>query len=419
MKRRIFHVDMNSFFASCEEASDANLKGKNVAVAGDPKKRHGIILAANYAAKSYGVNTTMPIWKALNVCPNLIILPCNMGLYKEYSNKMISILGEYAPVVEQVSIDEAFLDFTGTDEIYGDFFKLALEIQTRILEELRLKCSIGISENKLLAKMASDYKKPLGITEIYQKDVKEKIWDLDVGELFLVGKSTSEALKKIGIYKIGDLARYDFNTLKIYLGEKSARRLIDNANGIDDSEVIPTSDHEMKSNGAELTFSEDVKDMEILKNTLFEFSERIAKNLRDVNKKAKTIALKLKYENFTSITRNITISISTNLSNIIYENAVYLLEKNYNREYKIRLIGLSCTNFVNEEDDFRQLSLFETEEEKEANKVKDKLKKLDQISDKLRDKYGEEIIIRAKRLNNRTITKNVKINKKGENESNE
>ena len=405
MKRRIFHVDMNSFFASCEEASNPNLKGKNVAVAGDPKKRHGIILAANYSAKAYGVKTTMPIWKALNLCPNLIILPSNMELYRDYSNKMIKILSEYAPVVEQASIDEAFLDFTGTDEIYGDFFKLALKIQTRILEELGLKCSIGISENKLLAKMASDYKKPLGITEIYIKDVEEKIWNLDVGELFLVGKSTSEALKKIGIYKIGDLAKYDFNTLKIYLGEKSARRLIDNANGLDDSEVIPNSEYEMKSNGAEITFSEDIKDIEILKNALFEFSERIAKNLRDADKKAKTIVLKIKYENFTLITRNITISNPTNLSNVIYENAVYLLDKNYNREYKVRLIGLYCTNFVNLNEDFMQLSLFDSKEEKEDKKVKDKLKKLDQVSDLLRDKYGEEIVLRAKSLNNRKIIK--------------
>ncbi|MCQ2979019.1 MAG: DNA polymerase IV [Clostridia bacterium] len=404
--RRIFHVDMNSFFASCEVARNNDLKDKHIAVAGDPSARHGIILAASYSAKAYGIKTTMPIWKALKLCPDLIVLPVDFELYREYSYKFMEILREYAPVIEQASIDEAFLDLTGTEKLYPDLYDLAKLIQDRILNELGLSCSIGISENRLLAKMGSDFKKPLGITQLYIEDVKEKMWPLDVGDLLFVGKSTTESLKSIGIYTIGDLANYDEENLANYFGEKGARRLIESANGIDDSEVIPNEEIEVKSNGAEKTFSQDIDDIDILKNELFEFSIRIAKNLRELNKKSKTIVLKIKYDNFVSITRNFTLNKATDSQNEIYENGCMLLDNNWDSEKKVRLIGLSCTNFSEEENDIEQLTLFENAEEdiekEEQKEIKnEKYKKLDMLMDKLEDKFGNQVLMKAKSLKNK------------------
>lgn len=398
--RRIFHVDMNSFFASCESARNPELKNKNIAVAGDPKERHGIILAASYSAKAFGIKTTMPIWKAQKLCPDLIILPVDFELYHYYSSKVMDIFRDYAPVIEQASIDEAYLDLTGTEKIYPDLIELAHTIQDRILKELDLSCSIGISENKLLAKMGSDFKKPLGITTIFENEVKEKIWPLDVGELFLVGKSTTETLKQIGIYTIKDLANFDYDTLANYFGEKGARRLIDNANGLDDSEVVPNEEIDIKSNGAEKTFKEDVSDEEILKDALFEFSERIAKNLRELDKKAKTIVLKIKFNDFTSITRNVTINKATNLSNTIYETGCDLLFKNWDKENPIRLIGLSATNFK-EDDEFDQMTLFESDVNEDIEIKNEKLNKLESVSDLLREKFGDNIVVKAKLIKNK------------------
>ena len=394
--RRIFHIDMNSFFASCEQARNPELKGKNIAVAGDPEKRHGIILAASYSAKAFGIKTTMPVWKAEKLCPDLILLPCDFELYKSYSHRVMDIFREYAPVIEQASIDEAYLDFTGTEKIYPDVLELAHTIQDRIKNELDLCCSVGISENKLLAKMASDYKKPLGITEIYTKDVERMLWPMDVREMFMIGKSTAESLKSIGIYTIGDLAKFDYDTLAKHFGDKGASRLMDSANGLDDGEVIPNEEIEMKSNGAEKTFAEDIDDDKILKDTLFEFSERISKNLREYDKKAKTVVLKIKFSDFTSITRNITMNKATDISNTIYEYGCMLLDKNWDKENKIRLIGLSCTNFK-EDDEFDQMTLFEND----TNEIDDKderISKLESVSDLLREKFGDNIVVKAKSI---------------------
>lgn len=396
--RRIMHIDMNSFFASCEMANDESLRGKNIAVAGDPAKRHGIILAASYEAKKKGVKTTMPIWKAQNVCKDLIILPCNMELYASYSDRMIEIVSQYAPVIEKASIDEAYLDLTGTEKIYPDLLILAKEIQDRIYNELGLMSSIGISENKLLAKMGSDYKKPMGITEIYLKDVKDKLWNLKTGELFGIGNKTEEMLKSIGIFTIGMLAQYDFNTLKLYAGDRGARYLIDSANGIDDSEVIPNDMIEAKSTGLEKTFSEDITDIKILNKTLFEFSEKISYRLREMNKKAKTIVIKIKYSNFTNITRNYTLDAYTDLQNEIYEVAKLLLIKSLNNDISVRLIGLSCTKFISNDEDYSQITLLETNEEKIMKEKNERYRTFEKTLDKLRTKYGEDVVKKAKNI---------------------
>lgn len=398
--RRIFHIDMNSFFASCEEANNPELAGKKIAVAGDPAHRSGIILAASYPAKAMGVKTTMPIFKALQACPDLIVLEPHFELYHEKSEEFMNILSEYAPVIEQASIDEAYIDLTGTEHMYPDYVKLAEEIQNRILNETGLKCSIGISENKLLAKMGSDYKKPLGITEIYIEDVEEKLWPLPVGDLFGVGKKTEEYLSQIGVFTIGDLAKFDLETLKKHFGDKGATWLRNSANGLEFSPVLPNDAYETKSNGAEHTFDHDTDDLEEIKGAMFWETERIASSLRDLHVKSKTVCLKIKFEDFTNITRNLTIHKPIQLQKDIYEYACKILEDNYDKSKKIRLIGVSCTNFEDEDEEVSQLSLFDDEDE-ETEEVNEKIDKIEHVSDLLKDKFGDTILVKGNILKNK------------------
>ncbi len=184
---KIFHVDMNSFFASCEQAASPEYAKKPLIVCGDPQNRAGIVLAASYEAKAFGVKTTMPCYEAKRLCPNAIFVPCRHKLYAQVSRKVMAILDGFTPIKEQASIDEAYLDMTGTERLFGESAEAARKIQQRIYDELHIGCSVGISTNKLLAKMASDMKKPMGITELYENDVQQKLWPLPVRALFGVG----------------------------------------------------------------------------------------------------------------------------------------------------------------------------------------------------------------------------------------
>jgi len=336
----------------------------------------------------------MPIWKASSLCKDLVILPCNIKMYQEYSKEMISILHEYAPVVEQASIDEAYLDLTGTEYIYPNLYELAKEIQDQILCRIKIRCSIGISENKLLAKMASDYKKPMGITTILRGDVRRLLWNLPVSELYGVGEKTNEILKKIGIHKIVDLAKCNKDILKIYVGEKNAIRLIESANGIDKTEVISNEFIQPQSCGLEKTYSTDVMNMDELEETLLEFSQSLSYRLKKMQKKAKTINIKIKYANFQTITRSYTLHDFTDITNDIYAVAKKLLRDNISN-VPIRLIGISCSSFVKNENNFRQLTLFDVEEEKLKKVIK-----VEEVVNNLKVKYGESIIKRARNIKN-------------------
>ncbi len=389
--KRVMHVDMNSFFASCEQAENVELVGKKIAVAGDPKKRHGIILAASYEAKRVGVKTTMSIWRAMEICKDLIVIPCHHHLYYEYSTKVMSILREYTPVLEQTSVDEAYLDLNQTEVIYPDLLKLAKEIQDRILNELGLPCSIGISENKLLAKMASEYKKPLGITEIYREDMERTLYPKSVSEMYGIGKSTEKFLKSIGVFTIGELAKYDGEVLKLYLGEKAAEYLIRACNGIDDSEVVPSDEVDAKSMGNEQTFSRDIKSLKVIKQKLLELSDKVSYRLRSAHKKAKTVCVKIKYANFVVVTRSKTIQDYTNLTDTIYEVAAELVSYNLSTLTPIRLLGVSCATLIDEKEQYTQLSL----EQDPRKEMLEKKEKIEKKLDILKNKYGEGIIKRA------------------------
>ena len=267
MQRVIFLVDMNAFFISCEMTRRPELKGKPAAVAGDPKRRSGIILAANYEARKFGVKTTMVLYEALRLCPGLVLVPPEHSFYEEKSREVMKILRNYSPVVEQNSIDEAWLDLSGCEALFGDPQTIAKHIMQNIINDLDLWCSIGISDNKFLAKMASERKKPLGITEIWEKDVPEMLWPLPVREMYGIGKQTEKKLLTLGINTIGDIAAFDQKTLIKLLG-KYGDELYRLSNGKDSTPVTENPYHESKSISRSTTLLEDTVDIEYAKKVI-------------------------------------------------------------------------------------------------------------------------------------------------------
>lgn len=384
--RDILHIDMNAFFASCEQVKNPELKNAPLIVGGDPQRRSGIVLAASYDAKKCGVKTTMPLYAAAKLCPNAVFIKPSHGLYEKMSNQVMEIFDQYTPLKEQVSIDEAFLDMTGTEQLFGDILTVAKTIQTRILKELDLGCSVGISSNKLLAKMASDYKKPMGITTIYPHEVESKLWPLKVGTLYGVGKKTVIKLNDIGIKTIGDLARCKEQTLKSYFGEKGTLMLMDHAYGRDAALVDPGEGYEVKSVGNELTYPKDLEDMKDICRELLVLSDKVGYRLRKKDLKGKTISIKVKFFDFTVITRSKTIEGYTDSTDRIYHVAKDLMTNNVILK-PLRLIGVTVSNF--EQEEIGQLNLFDEEVE---------TTKLDGMVDAIRQKHGYSAVNRASLL---------------------
>lgn len=389
MNKVVFLVDMNAFFISCEMSRRTEIIGKPAAVAGDPKNRSGIILAANYEARKFGVKTTMVIHQALKLCPCMLLLPPDHHYYEARSREVMSLLGNYSPVIEQNSIDEAWLDMTGTESLFGKPTEAARRIMEHINEGLGLWCSIGISENKLLAKIASEIKKPMGITELWVKDIKEKLWPLRVTDLYGVGRQTGEKLNNMGILTIGDLAAYDQSVLTRVLGKLGAE-LQEYANGRDNSPISPHTPGEMKSIGRSSTLAEDVTDIETVRNLFLEMCEEVGFDARKHNKKAGTIQITIKYADFQSITRQVGIE-PTYLTKEIYETGFALLQKNWNSFRPVRLVGISISSF-DKGNRTKQLSLFE---EDETDSYSEKEEKLEKTLDVIRNRHGLSAVTRA------------------------
>jgi len=383
VNKQILHIDMNSFYASCEQAANKELKKAPLIVGGDPERRSGIVLAASYDAKKYGVKTTMPLYQAAKLCPTAKFVKASRGLYEKMSKEVMKIFDDYTPLKEQVSIDEAFLDMTGTEKLFGNIYEVSKTIQNRILKELDLPCSVGISSNKLLAKMASDYKKPMGITSIYPNEVEKKIWHLPVSSLHGVGRKTSTKLVSMGILTIGDLAKSDIKLLIKQFGEKTAKIIKNHANGIASDEVNPLRSAEVKSIGNENTYPNDLTLTEDIYKQLLIISDKVGYRLRKKMLKGKTITIKIKFNDFTIINRSKTLQVLTDSTDIIFETAKELYLEN-KKNKPIRLIGITMSN-LNSEDNI-QLSLFE-----ESNKTN----KVDKMVDEIRNKYGYSVVTRA------------------------
>lgn len=388
MKRVVFLVDMNAFFISCETTRHPELRGVPAAVAGDPKKRSGIILAANYEARKFGVKTTMTVGEAKRLCPGIILVPPDHSFYSEKSRQVMQLLSGYTPVIEQASIDEAWLDMTGSEILAGSPRAAAEKIMADIMDNLGLWCSIGISENKFLSKMAADMKKPLGITELWRSDVPEKLWPLNVGAMYGIGRKTAQLLEKINIITIGDLARADPEALSEKLG-KMAFEIHQKANGIDDTPVMPHSPDEMKSIGRSTTLPRDITDLDEARRVIMELSEEVAMSARRHGKKGRTVQITIKYSDFRTITRQTRIP-ATNLARDIMQAGFKLLENNWNRLRPVRLLGISISGF--EENICEQVSLFD---QAETGYDRAKEQKLEMTLDQIRQKYGSDKIRRA------------------------
>lgn len=389
MQRVIFLVDMNAFFISCEITRNPALIGRPAAVAGDPKERSGIILAANYEARKFGVRTTMVLHEALKCCRDLILVPPDHHFYAQKSMEVMDILSRYTPVVEQNSIDEAWLDMTGCEGLFGKPAESARRIMDSIKDELGLWCSIGISENKFLAKMASEMKKPLGITELWKEDIQSKMWPLNVQSMHGIGKQTAQKLQSIRIMTIRELALFDRDHLVKIFG-KSAIEIHQHANGIDPSHVIHHIEDEMKSIGRSVTLAEDISDIEAAKIVLMKLADEIGMTARKFNKKGRQIHITIKYSDFQVITRQKTIP-ATFLTKEISIAGIDLLKNNWNSHRPVRLLGISLSGF-SEDYGMDQLSLFQLHE---SNQPEIKEERLEKAMDEIRNKHGIKTINRA------------------------
>lgn len=384
MERVVFLVDMNAFFISCEKTRHPEIEGKPAAVAGDPVNRTGIILTANYEARKYGIKTTMILKEAFRLCPDLIIIAPDHRFYSKKSKEVMEILSCYTPVIEKNSIDEAWLDMTGCEGLFGQPLECARSIMDRIKNELNLWCSIGISENKFLAKMASEMKKPLGITELWVKDIQEKLWPLPVNYMYGVGKQTAKKLSSIGISTIKDLALANKGDIYHKLG-KTGIELVLLANGIDDSPVTMNRE-DMKSIGRSTTLPHDITDIEYAKAILMELSDDIGMTARKNGKKGHTVQITIKYSNFKTITRQMTIN-PTCIIKDIYVAGVKLLESNWSKE-PVRLLGISLSGFQNDDEQISLFNLLDANDEKSN----DRIDNLEDTILKIRKKYGTGII---------------------------
>jgi DNA polymerase-4 len=380
--RLIFHLDMNSFFASVEIAHDPTLKGKPVAIAGNPEERRGIIVTSSYEARAKGVKTTMPIWQAKKLCPNLLILRPNGDRYRTASQALFEILFTYTPLVQQVSIDEGYLDLTSyLKEIHP--LQLAKNIQKRILEELKLPCSIGIAPNKFLAKMASDMKKPDGITILRKRDIELKLWPLPIEEMHGIGKRTVEKWRKQDVQTIGDLAKADKALLMRKFGERGLQ-LQERANGHDDRVVNPHAYSEYKSIGHSTTLRSDTKNSQIIKATFDNLVRRVHLRLRKNEMFARGVQITIRYHNWKMITRSHKLINPIQSPEDLILEAIMLFEKAWNGE-AVRLLGISTYDLIEKQYAFKQLDLFTYREDIKQEEI-------DKTMNELRERFGEDVV---------------------------
>jgi DNA polymerase-4 len=379
MQQFIMHVDMDAFFASVEQMDNPDLRGKPVAVGGESSR--SVISAASYEIRKYGVHSAMPVGQALKLCPHAIIIPGRRDRYKELSNIIMQILSDYSPVVEQASIDEAYLDITGTEKLFGPPQKLGATIKKRIKKETGLTASVGIAPIKFLAKIASDLQKPDGLSFIHPDEVEGFMAKLPIEKIPGVGKKSVPLFHSLAVYKAADLLRYSREFWKNRIGERGPV-LYNKALGIDPSRVTPES--AIKSSSAENTFGEDISSIAELKKWLLIQSERVAGELRKNEVKGRTVTVKIKYPDFRQITRSRSLETPTSHAMTIYETGCAILDV-LGDTGPVRLIGIGVSNFGKKQV---HLSLFEEKDE-------GRLDKLDQAVDRVREKFGKSMLTRA------------------------
>ena len=383
MSRQVIHVDMDAFYASVEQLDNPELKGKAVIVGGSVEQR-GVVAAASYEVRKFGVHSAMPMAQAVRLAPDAIVLPVRMKRYVELSHKIQEIFSRYTSQIEPISLDEAFLDVTGSIRLFGSAEKIGWRIKSDIKNELSLVASVGIAPNKFLAKLASDLEKPDGFV-IIKEEEKQKILDpLPISKIWGVGKVTEKALKTAGINTIKQLRQTQPECLRSILGNQAAH-ILSLAQGIDTREV--ESVHITKSISSEETFASDVVDKDILLSVLLGQVEEVAHRLRKGGYEARTITLKLRYGNFKTITRSSTLDKATNTTKTLWQEAKAVFLKWHKKSAgALRLLGFGASGLFAE--GIGQKELF-------ANPEEEKQKRLDKAFDRIKGRYGDDAVKRG------------------------
>jgi DNA polymerase-4 len=381
--KTVFHVDMDAFFVSVEELFDPSLKGKAVVVGGRPNER-GVVSAASYEARKFGVHSAMPLRTAARLCPQAIFVDGHPTRYREYSGRVFEVLNRFSPLVEMASIDEAYLDMTGTERLHGPPVRAAHALHEAMKSETRLNCSIGIATARLVAKVASDHAKPNGVLWVIPGREAAFLAPLDVRKIPGVGKVTEKNLHALAIRKVGDLARLDDAFLETRFG-KWGLALAGKARGLDAGGWFDTeigADTDPKSVSHEHTFNEDTGDGAVLEATLARLSEMVGRRLREGGLKARTVQLKLRYSDFSTITRAHSMERPTQIDTEIFDQVRALFHRNWKAGARVRLLGVHTSSF---EDTDQQMELLDGGKHERWRQALE-------AADRLRDKYGNSAV---------------------------
>ena len=387
----ILHIDLNAFFASCEIRLRPDLEKKPVVISGPKSSKRGVVTTANYVARTYGVQSAMPLGQAQKKCPQLVVLPANIDLYRRVSKEFLALLGQYSPLIEPASIDEAYVDVTHHFPKVEPL-ALAQEIQNRIYQELKIGSSIGVAPNKFLAKMASDMKKPNGLTILRKRDIPQLLWPLSIEQMHGIGKVSAPKLKQLGIHTIGDLATTDKEQMIKQLLGPHALEWVDKANGEDNRPVDPDRYKKPSTIGHSTTFPKDYCFEEEIKTQLKKMCLKTANRLIYQRVYAKTITMQLKYFDFKQTSRSKSIEVPCQTTEMLYQVVEELFDEYWSGE-PLRLVGVSTSNLVNNNKTLQQLNLFNYQSFETEAKIK-------QTVTQIKKKYGADSIQKGAKKDN-------------------
>lgn len=406
MDRIIFHIDVNSAYLSwsaldkLNHGSEVDLRTIPAIIGGDMSKRHGVVLAKSIPAKAYGITTGEPIVNAMRKCPSLLVEQPDHSLYNRRSMELMHLLSDICPDIEQVSVDECYMDYTPISKLFPSPETAAGYIRTQVYEKLGFTVNVGISNRKVLAKMASDFKKPNLTHTLYSYEIQEKMWPMPVSSLFMCGRSSVSALRNLGIITIGDLAGTDIDILTSNL-KSHGKLLWEYANGIDDS-IVETEQSEAKGIGNSTTMSHDVTKRQEARHVLLELSDSVAKRLRESGLMAEMISVEIKYNNFKKVSHQTTLESPTSGSDTIYRTACSLFDELWD-DTPIRLLGIRSSKLLSAEDPV-QLNLFDmstlnSQDASPHHRISaEKEALLEKSLDSIRKKYGADSVVRGSLL---------------------
>lgn len=397
----IFHIDVNSAYLSwsaveqLKNGAETDLREIPAIIGGDQKSRHGVVLAKSVPAKKYGIRTGEPVANAFRKCPNLVSVPPDHKMYSRYSHVLMDFLKTYTPDIEQVSVDECYMDFTGIVNQFVSPVEGAMEIKNEVYRRFGFTVNVGISSNKLLAKMASDFEKPNKVHTLFPEEIQVKMWPLPIGELYMAGRSSVATLEKMEIRTIGDLAQMDVRLVELHL-KSHGRKLWEFANGIDGSQV-EAERAEAKGIGNSTTLAQDVVTEEEASNVLYRLAESVGARLRKAGQRAGMLSVEIKYYNFETCSHQKQLFQDTNSDRVIHSTAMELFRELWNGE-PIRLLGIRSSK-LSDEGEPQQLSIFDIQIQKKKKKLPTrKQEQLDKALDQIRKRYGESSVVRGSSL---------------------